>query len=54
MRCHTGTRLVVPAIVVAPSITVTPVVGVAVATQVLTNQSSNAAWVIQYVHTSSY
>jgi hypothetical protein len=40
----------VPTIVVAPTITVTPVVGVAIATQVLSNESSNGAWVFQYVH----
>jgi hypothetical protein len=45
------TLALVPAITVAPSITVTPVVGVSIATQVLTSNSSNAAWVLQYVHT---
>ena len=39
-----------PLIVVQPQITVTPVIGLAIATQVLTNHSSNAAWVIQNVH----
>ena len=39
-----------PVIVVDPSITVTPVIGVSIATQVLTNNSNNASWVLQYVH----
>jgi hypothetical protein len=41
----------IPNITVAPVITVTPVIGTSIATQVLTSQSSNASWVVQYVHT---
>jgi hypothetical protein len=41
--------LALVSLTVAPKITVTPVVGTSIATQVLTNQSSNAAWVTQFV-----
>jgi hypothetical protein len=47
---HRETLGVVPSITVSPSITVIPQVGVSIATQVLTNQSSNASWVAQYAN----
>ena len=40
-------------VVVAPTVTVTTVTGVAVATQVLSNFSSNSAGVFQFVHVTS-
>jgi hypothetical protein len=36
------------AVTTSPDITVTPVVGVAIATQVLTKDASNVAWLTQY------
>lgn len=47
---HRDTLGIIPGITVAPHITVAAVTGVAIATQVLTNRSSNIAAVITSLH----
>ena len=47
---HRDTLGIIPGIVVAPHITVAAVTGVAIATQVLTNRSTNVAAVITNLH----
>lgn len=47
---HRDTLGVIPSITVAPHITVAAVTGVAIATQVLTNRSTNIAAVLTSLH----